>query len=59
MDSQLFAIKRQLAQIFVKVALEQTILYNAIFLELCFCMFFCFFGSHTPCCLQHLIATSR
>ena len=43
---QLFAIKRQLAQIFVKVALEQTVLYYAIFFEFCFCMFFCFFGSH-------------
>ncbi len=44
LDSQLFAIEWQFAQIFVKVTLKQTILYYTIFLELCFCMFLCFFG---------------
>ena len=48
---QLFAIKRQLTQIFVKVALEQAILYYAILLELCFSMFLCFFCWHASCCL--------
>ena len=51
MDSQLSALKRQLTQIFVKVALEQTVLYYTILLELCFSMFFCFFSRHAPSCL--------